>query len=242
MLLVKIGSGGYVKNLSHPFLCKRMARTIRMYLKPEKFVKMFVSLKRILYNEVCLKKSIFINIFYFKTIKIIRINEGNPILLHIYVLFFSSGVLLWKTEVPPSPVEWPGESGLLNKKRSITNSRPMVMMEVRFSMVLVSSMIMCRATTNISTSSSVSLPGLHRSLKNSMPITMLKTISRNSRNAPCCALCSQKCRNGSHKEMIATIIAIKTMADMIRSRKKARSAMVFLLIFLRFNRLSPFLF
>ena len=108
----------------------------------------------------------------------------------------------------------------------------MVMMEIRFSMGLVSSMIRCRATTNISTSSSVDLVGSQSSRKNSMTITMLNTEPMNLKNASPSLRCCQNSRNGSHKERMAAMIATKTMKAMIRSRKSAESPMVFLLNFL----------
>ena len=83
------------------------------------------------------------------------------------------------------------EDDELKRYLSIKNNIPMVRMDKRFSMAEVSSMIMCLAMTNISTSRRVSLLGSQRSLKNSIPMTMLKISPRNYRNAPASCMCSK---------------------------------------------------
>lgn len=57
-------------------------------------------------------------------------------------------------------------------------------MERRFSTAVVCSMIICRAITNMRTSNMVSFLGLHKSLKNSMPMTISNILAIYLRKAP----------------------------------------------------------
>ena len=93
----------------------------------------------------------------------------------------------------------------------------MAMMERRFSTAVVCSMIICRAITNMRTSNIVSFRGLHKSLKNSMPITISNTLAMYSRKEPDSVRVCRNSLNGSHKEAIAITMAMRTIAAMICS-------------------------
>ena len=100
----------------------------------------------------------------------------------------------------------------------------MAMIERRFSTAVVCSIIICRAITNMRTSNMVSLRGLHKSLKNSMPMTISNTLAIYLRKAPDWERVCRNSLKGVHKEPMAIMMAIKTIIAMICSRSSLKFA------------------
>ena len=96
--------------------------------------------------------------------------------------------------------------------------------ESRFSKAVVCSIIICRAITNMRTSSIVSFRGLHKSLKNSIPITISNTLAIYLRNAPDSERVCRNSLNGAHKEQMAITMAMRTMAAIICSNSSLKFA------------------